>query len=132
MSNDRMTVSRMTAMIGRNRDIEAILDGLAVAYSLRLTHWAKAIAARVDYRGAWTFGVAATRLEGLKSFHAYDSWAHREDYDPYDRDCYEETTAHTSELESDAAAVAERLIGGLLRGLASDPRYAAHFGGTSS
>jgi hypothetical protein len=128
----RMTFGRATDLSGRGES-EVIFDVLAVANALRLVHWARVLSEKTDYRGAWAFGLAATNLHGLKSYQAFAEWGFDLDYDFYDRESYEATTAaHVSELENSPGAVADRLVGGLLRGLGTESKYSEHLGGRSA
>ncbi len=95
---------------------------------LGLVHGALNLAAdladrHASYQGQWQIGLRLTGLNG--------AWAHEyvqhDDIDmiqPYNRDIFQRmTAAHTIELADQAAAVTERLVAPLLRGLAIDSRY---------
>ena len=123
----RVVVGRMTGKWGQDSDDLVILDGLAVAYCLRLAYWARELSLRTGYRGAWAFGVAATGLSGLSSAVYRQNWSIGSPTS-YDRGRYiSATSAHCSELDNTPSAIAERLIGGLLRGLGTDGHYRNHF-----
>jgi len=93
-----------------------------------LVHGALALAADLadhysGYQGQWQVGL---RLTGLRGAFAHD-YVQSGDTDvtqPHNRDTYERVTAaHTIELADAAAAVTERLVAPLLRGLAIDRPY---------
>lgn len=121
----RAVCGRLTA--GRQSNLEprptqVILDGIAVAYALRLVAWARRIADRTGYRGAWALGMAGDRLDGLISSTSDASWSHRETH--YDAAEYRRTTtAQYAELAEAPARVAERLVGPLMRGLNVARKY---------
>ncbi|MFF4989725.1 helix-turn-helix domain-containing protein [Streptosporangium saharense] len=95
---------------------------------LGLTHGALALAGTLadryaNYRGQWHIGL---RLDGLRQALAYDHIRHGDEdtIHPYGKDLYERTTpCTTDQLLAQPAAIAERLIGPLLRGLTIDKRY---------
>ncbi|MBZ5736920.1 AlbA family DNA-binding domain-containing protein [Nocardioides mangrovi] len=119
----RVLMGRMTATWGRyGGDAKTVVaDGLAVAYALRVVRWADAIAERTGYHGSWGFGVLATGLRGLSS----SAYQERFSSGPtYDADEYREvTTASGMEIHTRPQAVAGRLVGRLVRGLATSVRY---------
>src|SRR5207244_3585910 len=68
--------------------------------------------------GQWHAGVRLDRLRGALAYE-YVQHGDEEDAHPYDRDVYERvTTSTTAELADHPAAVTERLVAPLLRGLA--------------
>lgn len=93
-----------------------ILDGLAVAYAVRLVHWARMVSTLTGYGSSWMFGIAASGLQGCRSYvwlNDYSSSGPR-----YDRDDYRRTTTATlTEMTEHPGVVAKRLVGALLRGL---------------
>lgn len=107
-------------------DVTAILDALAVGYSLRLVRWAAAIAGRTGYRGQWALGVHGTHLRGhISSVHIQRGWGGSEGY-PYDAEDYRETTTATyQEMTDRPQTVAERLVGRLARALGTDVHWQA-------
>ena len=110
----RVIVGRMTDSTPSGM---AILDGIAVAYCIRLVGWAMSLAEQTTYRGAWSFGIAANGLRGIGAYESRSRGA-------YDVDLYEEVTSATlSEIEDNGTEVVNRLIGGLLRGLGTSKKY---------
>jgi hypothetical protein len=109
---------------GPSRRFRVVIPDLA----LGLAHSALALAGHLadkhsGYQGQWHAGVRLDRLQGAL---AYDYVQHgdAEDAHPYDREVYERlATSTTTELVDQPAAVAERLVAPLLRGLAIDPKY---------
>jgi hypothetical protein len=76
-----------------------------------------------NYQGLWQIGL---RLTGMKGAIAYEYVQHGDAdmVQPYNRDTYQRiTNVHTIELADRTAAVTERLVAPLLRGLAIDQRY---------
>jgi len=108
--------------VGRLTDSrDCVLDGLAVAFTVRLIQWAVMLSEVTDYRGGWTFGIAGNRLRGLCSSAVSEGEA-----SPYNRDSYRATTSATKiEMTQQPARVAGRLMGLLLRGLGTSNRYQA-------
>lgn len=93
-----------------------------------MTHGALALAGDLarsytNYQGEWQVGL---RVDGLRDALAYE-YVQQGDDDvvrPYGQDLYERTTlCGTDELIDHPAAVTERLVVPLLRGLAIDHRY---------
>ena len=120
----RLLVGRMTAEWGAAGADHAIADGLGVGYALRLVRWAKEVGDRSGYHGSWVFGLHADRLRGLQSHHFSEQRGFRSQGVAYDADTYREvTTASHREMVSQPGAVAERLVGRLIRALATDSRY---------
>jgi hypothetical protein len=104
------------------RSVKTILDGLAVAYALRLAGWATAVGEATGYRGVWVFGIHGDRLRGLQSHRSAQSvWGDSQTYDA--ADYREVTTATHLEMADRPEAVAERLVGRLLRGLGTWTAY---------
>lgn len=90
-----------------------ISDRLALAWTLRMVHWARLFADAYGYRGSWQFGVAATGLRGLVS-----SWNSSWNPAVYDRDDFQsQVTAGFFDLSDQPNSVADRLIGQLCRAL---------------
>jgi hypothetical protein len=130
----RVLMGRMTPEWPRGGQTSRVIaDGLAVAYALRVARWAEALGHKCGYSGSWVFGMAATGLRGLQS-SAYGSGAFNYRQGPaYDVDSYREsTTATTLELKQQPWAVADRVVGRLLRGLATTSRYGPALGDPSS
>lgn len=106
----RMTASRLTD--ADQEDRTWILDGLAIAYTVRLVRYARLVADVLGYTGDWDLGVLGTGLKG------YASTAHRQSWtspSPFDTDRYEETIHVSNEqLEQSPREVVDGLIDGLL------------------
>lgn len=120
----RVLIGRMTAEWS-DRGAVGIVDGIAVAYVRRLIRWAELLGDQCGYRGTWGFGIAADGMRGLMST-VY--WGHlRFGNGPtYDADTYREvTTASRQEIAAQPWAVAERLLGRLLRSLGTSAHYGA-------
>jgi hypothetical protein len=130
----RLLIGRLTADWARNEDgsfAQFILDALAVAYSLRMVHWATAVAAETGYRVSWAFGVHGTGMRGLSSSQfQYELSLGRAPV--FDADTYRETTtASYAEMADQPKAIAERLVGRLVRALGTDQYWSAALGATS-
>lgn len=120
----RLLMGRMTDIWGPAGEApKVIADGLAVAYAFRLISWALAVGDRTDYRGSWLLGLHAQGLRGLMSSALYENRGWGEG-PTYDLNVYRDvTTATYAELQQQPWAVAERLVGRLVRGLGSQQRY---------
>jgi len=122
----RVLMGRMTATWGSHGSDSAVViaDGLAVAYALRVVHWAAEIGRRSGYHGSWTFGLLATGLRGYSS-SAFREGAFGFGNGPtYDVDTYRETTTASGvEMKEQPWAVADRLVGRLVRGLGTAAKY---------
>jgi hypothetical protein len=119
----RVLVGRMTdEWAVQGRQTRVICDGVAVAYSLRLIAWASALGEKVGYRGSWSLGIYGDRLRGLRSAIAVErQWSEAQ---PYDADDYRAITrAAHPEMTERPHAVAERLVGRLVRGLGTWQTY---------
>lgn len=116
----RVFVDRMTDMWARANGL-VVVDGLAVAYSLRIVHWAARLGERIGYRGSWILGLHGSGLRGLQSHKRVEHW----DSGPaYDENFYRETTtAFDLEIRQRPHAVAERLVGRLIDGLGTRPAF---------
>jgi hypothetical protein len=123
----RVFVGRMTGSGPVfERPVKTILDGLAVAYALRLAGWAAAVREATGYRGVWVFGIHGDSLRGLQSHRSAQSvWGDSQTYDA--ADYREVTTATHLEMADRPEAVAERLVGRLLRGLGTWTAYERAF-----
>ena len=117
----RVLVGRMTDTIesqSQEQPIDLIFDGLAVAYSIRLVHWTRTLGERTGYFGSWTFGIAATNLDGLQSALSYNNF--RGTWPHYDQPTFRETTfASHTEMRERPHDIVERIVGPLVRGLGS-------------
>jgi hypothetical protein len=88
-----------------------------------VVNWAAVVGQQTGYNGSWVLGLHATGLRGLSSS------VFRENFQfsvapTYDVDTYREsTTATGAELAQQPWQVAGRLVGRLIRGLASTARY---------
>lgn len=100
-----------------------ILDGAAVECTRRFLALVRAAAERADYFGNWALAFGATGLKGMR--------AHGIDRDRYFSpeaalevdDCAESTGATYAELTTAPGALTRRLVGPLLRALATEDRY---------
>ena len=118
---------------GRGTDTHAPYPGadperlLFPTLLLGLTHSVLSMAGRLaqqfsGYQGQWAVGVLLDNLKGVIPYDGRLTWGDM-GY-PYSRQEYEQlTTTDTGELIEDAAAVVERLLGKLMRGLGVDSRY---------
>ena len=119
----RVVMGRMTAVWGSD-PLPVILDGLAVAYARRLVHWATGMGDAIDYRGSWVLGLAATRLRSFRSAVWRQGMYAGGGNVTYDADEYREvTTSSYVEMTKEPWAVADRLVGRLLRGLGTQRIY---------
>lgn len=128
----RAVVGRGTDSFSRNSYAESsateiIFDGVCLGYAHRLVYWAAQTGSEIGYRGSWGLGIAADGLMGKASSLYYtDFWGSGAIL--YDRDEYlQTTTARFDELIDNPRAVAHRLVGRLLRGLATDTHWASEF-----
>jgi hypothetical protein len=118
----RVLVCRITAQWGQNPPV--IMDGLGIAYVRRSIYWAARISEITNYRGKWLFGISASNLRGLSS-HTFLNGGMIGEGPMYDASEYREVTQTTFiEMTQEPWAIAERLIGRLLRALGSRTRYA--------
>jgi hypothetical protein len=101
-----------------------ITEGLAVGYALRCVHWAALVGEATGYRGSWAFGMHAHGLRGHMSSKVFEDIWGQGDGTRYDLDSYREvsTSVHLEMLEQ-PWAVAERLVGRLVRGLGTEQVY---------
>jgi nucleoside phosphorylase len=95
---------------------------------LGLVHSALSLAADLanryaGYHGGWAVGLRLTGLSGAIAYEYVQS-GDEDVVQPYDDDIYQRTVvAETEELLERPAAVTERLVAALLRGIAVDRRY---------
>jgi hypothetical protein len=116
-------------LMGRMTDTwdgsQIICDGLAVAYARRLVRWATEYGDAFGYPGQWGLGLAASGLEDLSS-SVFKSQMMVRRASIYDLDLYRAvTTATGQEMKAEPWAVAQRLVGKLLRGLGTETYYGA-------
>lgn len=105
-----MTASRLTDT--DPDDQTWILDGLAIAYTVRLVRYARLIADVLGYDGDWDFGVLGTGLKGRASTAHRQNWTTPR---PFDADRYEEILHVSREkLERSPREVVDGLVEGLL------------------
>jgi hypothetical protein len=103
---------------------QMFFEGLAVALTHRLVNLAAAASEEASYGGLWGLAIGVTGLEGSKSDALRQGSASSNP--PRSEDGYRRaTTSAWPELASQPGAVAERLIGQLLRGYRTRQRYAA-------
>ncbi len=87
-------------------------------------YWARETGERTGYRGAWTLGLDARGLRGFRSNLHYGNGHWPSGGPAYDADVYRETTtAMHAEMLEQPGEVALRLVGRLVRGLATDRRW---------
>lgn len=115
----RVFVGRLT---GDHNGNKLILDGLVLAYAIRLVEWARSVGEMTSYRGRWFLGVAGTGLQGGRTATSPSSF---DDPGPvYDADDYRQiTTTEYFELDERPGDVVQRLTGRLLRGLGTADYY---------
>ncbi len=123
----RLLVGRLTAKWGTNRrtdeEVTCVLDHHAVAYSLLMVQWAVGIVTATGYRGEWALGVHGTGMRGHKSSVFAQDWSGYGG-SAYDAEDYRETTTATfREVTERPAAVAERLVGRLVRALSTEQHW---------
>ena len=96
-----------------------IFDGLVIAYAFRTIYYAKSIAEKSGYTGAWLFGLHADNLHGARSWLRGPFMNDRGAYPDSE---YETVTSATlREMQEHPEAVAERLAGRLVRALETSP-----------
>jgi hypothetical protein len=100
-----------------------LLDMTAVCLCRRFLALVLAAAEHAGYFGNWELGLAATRLRGLRAYNTTTGFATTARYDV--DDCLQTTSVSWSELNRAPGAVTRRLVGPLLRALATEERYAA-------
>ncbi|GAA4193311.1 hypothetical protein GCM10022288_26900 [Gryllotalpicola kribbensis] len=104
-----------------------IFDGLCIAFAHRIIYWVTKLSEEVGYRGSWGLALGVNGLVG-KSSYLFQQELWQQSGPVYDRDEYEEVTvASLDDLVNEPQAVAYRLVGGLLRGLGTDNRWAPEF-----
>jgi len=124
----RVLIGRMTDTRRHQRVLGepevVITEGLAVGYALRCVHWATLVGGATGYRGSWAFGMHARGLRGHMSSKVFEDIWGQGDGTRYDLDSYREvtTSVHLEMLEQ-PWAVAERLVGRLVRGLGTEHVY---------
>lgn len=113
----------IAATVGRGSDGKReMLEGIAVAYALRLLYWAREASEEIGYRGSWDFALGGTGLIG-KNASGRESHGNAGP-SRYHVDAYEEmTSAHYFEIVETPGIVAGRLVGRLLRGLGVEELY---------
>ncbi|GAA1995188.1 ATP-binding protein [Catenulispora subtropica] len=103
-------------------DEQFIWDAAAVALTRRFLAVVTAVAEEGGYIGNWSLAIGATGLRGLR---AVPDESRFENSARYDRDEYRQATATTwAELNDSPGAIANRLLGAMLRALAVVDRYA--------
>lgn len=117
----RLTAGRMTM---QRDSLRWAMDGLAVAYARRIVTWAAEVGQRLNYRGFWLLGIHASGLRGAQSINFHEGFSYGERGPSYDAESYREvTTASHLEMRQRPAAVTGQLVGRLLDGLGTRPKY---------
>lgn len=122
----RLFFSRLSAEPPKNsptddRPDHVINDAAAVIHTRRFVALVRAAGERAGYFGNWTLALGATGLQSLRPAPSRHSWG---DGPAYDRDTYTATTAATwAELSQAPGAITRRLVGALLRALATESHY---------
>ena len=103
---------------------DLILDGAAVECARRFLALVRAAAEHADYFGNWALAFGATGLKGKRA-HGIDRDKYYSPEAALEVDDYAEGTgAAYAELTTAPGMLTRRLIGPLLRGLATEDRYA--------
>lgn len=106
-----------------------ILDVNAVAYLQHLMEWISRLSDVLNYGGAWTLGVRATGLRGLRSTHAIQGGStiqstFAEKYGAMDADRYQKITMATlAEIQDAPNRVVRSLVGNYLRALGTEGHH---------
>lgn len=102
---------------------DLILDGAAVECTRRFLALVRAAAEHADYFGNWALAFGATGLKGRRA-HGIDRDKYYSPEAALEVDDYAESTGTAyAELMTAPGALTRRLIGPLLRGLATEDRY---------
>ena len=100
------------------------MDGLAVAYVMRVMNWALAVGERSGYTGAWHLAVAGTGLEGAVALSNTQNIL-QYDGTVYAASAYKSNTRATrAEMQENPGAVAGRLLNRFVRSM----RLGSHYG----
>lgn len=106
-----------------------LIEGAVVAWTHRVIHWAVAFGERLNYFGPWGLGVNVVGIEGVRAAPADDPRWPRTASLLWHSSVFEQThhiattTATRAELQDDANAVADRLVGDFLQALGAYDRY---------
>lgn len=118
----RMFIGRATDR--REHGELMIMDGLVVAYAVRLVEGARSVAVQSGYYGRWLLGIAGDELGGGRSEAELGFYSDRP---MYSANTYRQTTtADYLEFDQRPGSVVDRLVGKLLRGLGTSAHYATH------
>lgn len=112
-------VGRLTADISRGTETGrfAIMDGLLVAYAIRIVNLAAAVAEATGYTGSWDFGLAGSGLKPAPAYSSAINWRSFESSMYMSANYRESTRASRVETREQPAAVARRLLIRFLRSL---------------
>ncbi|WP_170290547.1 AlbA family DNA-binding domain-containing protein [Kitasatospora atroaurantiaca] len=102
---------------------QMLFPAVAVSLTRRLLQLTLAAADEAAYRGGWSLAVGATRLGGRRPWvsNRWSSWG---ETTRYTQDSYAQpTSAAWAEINESPAAVANRLVGRLLRGLGVEQSF---------
>ena len=119
----RVFIGRLTDVWEKRGEEQfSLIDLLLVANAYRILFWAAELGRRMGYAGAWDIGVAGNGLRGASSLAAEDRPTHllRTAKVTYPADTFRELTrATTWDIENQPGAVVDRLIGRVLRAIAT-------------
>ncbi len=124
----RLFLGRLTDHLPKNvhgerQQQHVLFDVAAVMYARRFLGILAGIAEH-GYLGTWTLGAGATGVLGARSFRIVDDPRSFEDGTPYGEDTYvQSTTSSYEELTTKPGAIADRLIGRLLRTVGTRRTY---------
>jgi hypothetical protein len=124
----RVFLGRLTDHLPKNVDREprqqhVLFDVAAIMYTRRFLGIVTGVAER-GYLGTWTLAAGATGVLGARSLRIVDDVRSFEDGTPYDEDRYMQSmTSSYEELTTKPGAVADRLIGRLLRTMGTRQTY---------
>lgn len=117
----RVLMTRFSDTLQSQEDV--VFDVAAAIYARRFLAMVAAASQRSGYFGQWLLAVGATRLRGLRSYEMHRDW----NMGPrYDEDEYRNSTvASYSDLTNRPGALADRLVGRLLRSFGTHAKWAS-------
>nr|WP_015061905.1 hypothetical protein [Arthrobacter sp. J3.40]AFK89281.1 hypothetical protein [Arthrobacter sp. J3.40] len=104
-------------------DDKVIMDSNAVGYLQHLMSWIARLSEAINYGGAWTIGIRATGLRGLRSSRSIQR-RFDNNYGAMDAETYQKVImASLAEIQDTPNRVVKSLIGHYLRALGTEWHY---------
>jgi hypothetical protein len=115
----RVIVGRASTNIaqGVQQDRFAIMDGLVIAYAIRIVNWAAALSSEISYAGSWDFALAITGLTPMPAYSVASNWRSFGASSYMSAEYRSTTRALRREMAEHPNVVAERLLARFLRSL---------------